>query len=474
MTWLTGAGDSLCNLFQSDKKMTTATSTPLGILCFEAAKTMSRLVSLYRSLSDDEIRRLRIEVVRSSGVAYLNSRDEDHLLRLACAELLDDLNHVAASVARLGEKCSDTTRGLLRFDLLHGGLKLGLIDSKKIKFRSRNVQIIVQKMERLVSVTANLYSAWESLSELEHSKKKINEWKIANIDLFHEKIFLLQKQVQSYKEASLWSKTYDESLGLMARLVCVVYARIYVVFGSYYISGLQCSPTEYCLLEERYFHLQKTKRAWKTTSPMGLARFYGFDRITGGKIGKSESVSRLAPQSTVGGSALTVRYANVIILAERCLYAPETVDKDTRDGLYEMLPESLRRTVRAKLRKRWGEEEGGRDGHALAEGWRDAVEEMMTWLAPLAHDTMTWQAERKLEWQQRYFGGVGKSVLLMQTLHFSDLEKTEAAIVEVLVGLSCVFRYVNLRRSGDHHHHCDHPSHVQVPVGAGYNNKTWS
>lgn len=516
MTWLiTTAGNSLYNmLFQYDKKVKTTTtistsSAPLGILCFEAAKMMSRLVSLYRSLSDDEIRRLKNEVVKSKGVSYLNSPDEDHLLRLACAELLEDLDHVAAAVSRLGAKCSDAARGLLRFELLYADLKLGLIDPKKIEFRSRNVQRLVEKMERLVSVTANLYSVSESLAELENSDKKINKWKKnaepkqfgkTNFELFDQKIAFLRKQVQSYKEASLWSQTYDKSVGRMARIVCVVYARIFVVFRPYFISsisGMRRSPTEYCLLEDRDFYLQRIEQASKT-SPIGtdggLVRIPrrnpfsdGFDRISGCENRKNDGVSGLASQSTLGGSALTLRYANVIILAERCLYAPETVNDDMREELYEMLPENLRRTVRAKLKKRWmrkeeeEEDEGGRNGHALAEGWRDALEEIMTWLAPMAHDSMTWQTEKNLERLQCYYDGVGKpsssSVLLMQTLHFSDLEKTEAAIVEVLVGLSCVFRYENRRRSGDHEssspsssHDHDH-DHLRE-VGAGFKTRS--
>ncbi|EXB36743.1 hypothetical protein L484_016995 [Morus notabilis] len=463
MAWLTTAGNSLYNiLFQYDKKVKTTTtistsSAPLGILCFEAAKMMSRLVSLYRSLSDDEFRSLKNEVVKSKGVSYLNSSDEDHLLRLACAELLEELDHVAAAVSRLGAKCSDAARGLLRFELLYADLKLGLIDPKKIEFRSRNVQRLVEKMERLVSVTANLYSVSESLAELEHSEKKIDKWKKnanpkqfgkTNFELFDQKIAFLRKQVQSYKEASLWSQTYDKSVGGANRM--------------------RRSPTEYCLIEDRDFYVQRIEQASKT-SPIGTDRGLvriprrnpfsdGFDRISGCENRKNDGVSGLASQSTVGGSALTLRYANVIILAERCLYAPETVNDGMREELYEMLPENLRRTVRAKLKKRWmrkeEEDEGGRNGHALAEGWRDALEEIMTWLAPMGHDTMTWQTEKNLERQQCYYDGVGKpsssSVLLMQTLHFSDLEKTEAAIVEVLVGLSCVFRYENRRRSGDH------------------------
>ncbi|KAG6396485.1 hypothetical protein SASPL_142636 [Salvia splendens] len=89
----------------------------LGILAFETAKTMSRLISLYKSISDEEISRLRNDAIRSKGVAFLNSGDEKFLLSLASAERLKDLDHAAAAVARQGKKCFDF--GLERFDLVY-------------------------------------------------------------------------------------------------------------------------------------------------------------------------------------------------------------------------------------------------------------------------------------------------------------------------------------------------------------------
>ena len=123
-----------------------------------------------------------------------------------------------------------------------------------------------------------------------------------------------------------------------------------------------------------------------------------------------------------------MRYAEVILSAEQWLHAPATVGQDAREGLYEMLPDRLRQKVAAKLRGRWRREE---EGEALSEGWRDAVEEMLEWLSPVAQDTMRWQVERSME-TGRFEAKT--TALLLQTLHYSDLEKAEAAIVEVLVG----------------------------------------
>ncbi|KAL5549853.1 hypothetical protein UlMin_000029 [Ulmus minor] len=463
------AAAAVLHHFFHDKKSTPET---LGILSFESARIMARLLSLHKSHSDDEVRRLRIDVMRSEGVAFLNSKDEGFLLSLACAERLEDLNQAAIAVARLGQKCTDL--GLNRFDLVYTDLKLGVIDPRKLDFCSKKVQKIVEKMEKFISSTAKLYSALESISEMEHSERKISRWKKngdpklngkTNLELFHQKIGYLRKQVEHYKEISLWNQTFDKSVGLMARIVCVVYARICTVFGPY-ISGLPLlnmkqsrEPAERKQHQPATNHQKRTSKSgpmpetshknltwlpWRKSNVGNylhceINRFDSDDNVHGSDIGSNNRVFRLARATTVGGSALTVRYANVVILAERCLYAPDTISKEVREGLYEMLPVNLKRTVKAKLKGHCIKKDWSDDDEWLAKGWRDALEEIMKWLGPMAHDTVRWQTERNLE-RQKYFDAK-PSVLLLQTLHYSDLEKTEAAIVEVLVGLSCIYRH---------------------------------
>uniref|UniRef100_A0A803QFR6 Avr9/Cf-9 rapidly elicited protein 137 n=1 Tax=Cannabis sativa TaxID=3483 RepID=A0A803QFR6_CANSA len=389
MTWLSGTGNSICHLFSHDKRYTSSTilapPSNLGILSFETARIISRLVSLYRSLSEDELRRLRMEIMMSKGVCYLNSRDERYLLSLAGAERLEELDTAAEAVSRLGRKCTDLE--LVRFDFLYADLRLGDIDMKKLDFCSKTVHKMVEKLEKLVGFTANLYAAMESLTELENSERKMNRWKKNHNNTDHRS----------------------------------------------------------------HGHIKQTFHPSGVLVPIELEDDHKKHDHHGNHLDIAHNrVSGLAQPSTVGASALAVRYANVIITAERCLHAPDTVNTDTREGLYEMLPVRLRTTVRSKLRSHWmkkKEEEVGEgcDGHALAMGWKEAVEEIMSWLAPMAHDTMKWQTERNYE-RQKYLEGTKPTVLLLQTLHFSDLEKTEAAIVEVLVGLSFVQRFENNRR----------------------------
>ncbi|XP_058734581.1 uncharacterized protein LOC131606352 [Vicia villosa] len=441
----------------------------LGILAFDAAKTMCRLVSLFNSLSDEEITRLHTDVITSKGVTYLNSSQENFLLNLAAAERLEELDNTAATVSRLGQKCSDL--GLARFDLVYADLKHGVIDLRKLQYNSRNTGKIIEKTEKLISASASLHSAMEYMAELETAEKKrhrngIRPSQKPNMEYFNEKLVFQRKQVQSFKETSLWKQTFDKTVGIMARLVCIVYARICSVFGAYIYKDHHDNKNfgfgfdDCCLLEHRKIRgvsewyeesLQRRGPISKEATSLkilGVIKFLnnpmpmdfapsggkGIEKIKKGS--KTDKVLKLASPSTVGGVGLSLRYANVILLAERCLHAPATVGDDAREALYDMLPGRLRVKVRAKLKGRWAKEEGnGNHGYSLAEGWREALEEMMEWLSPIAHDTLRWRAERYLE-KTKF--ETKPTAMLLQTLHYSDLEKAEAAIVEVLVGLSCI------------------------------------
>ncbi|XVF66520.1 hypothetical protein PTKIN_Ptkin10aG0043000 [Pterospermum kingtungense] len=150
---------------------------------------------------------------------------------------------------------------------------------------------------------------------------------------------------------------------------------------------------------------------------------------------KSRLAAYISP-STVGGSALALHYANVIIVIEKLLRYPHLVGEEARDDLYQMLPTSLTLSLRTNL-KSYVKNLAIYDA-PLAHDWKETLDGILAWLAPLAHNMIRWQSERNFEQQQIV---TRTNVLLLQTLYFADREKTEAAICELLVGLNYICRY---------------------------------
>uniref|UniRef100_A0A6V7QUM2 Uncharacterized protein n=1 Tax=Ananas comosus var. bracteatus TaxID=296719 RepID=A0A6V7QUM2_ANACO len=97
------------------------------------------------------------------------------LLRLACAELLSDLDRSAAAVARFGSRCGDDSPLVRDFALVYAALKTGSADLDRFGLRltGSRVQKKFAKMERFVRATAKLSEEMEALDELEAAERKM-------------------------------------------------------------------------------------------------------------------------------------------------------------------------------------------------------------------------------------------------------------------------------------------------------------
>ncbi|KAG4916416.1 hypothetical protein AAZX31_19G175400 [Glycine max] len=145
-----------------------------------------------------------------------------------------------------------------------------------------------------------------------------------------------------------------------------------------------------------------------------------------------------ASSLTLGDAALALHYAKMIVLIERMASSPHLVDLAARDDLYNMLPTTVRTALRAKL-KRHVKSKSSSNGHDanLAAEWSPVLAQILDWLAPLAHNMISWHSERNFEKEQSIFN---TNVLLVQTLYFANQPKTEAAIIDLLVALNYVCR----------------------------------
>ncbi|KMZ56561.1 hypothetical protein ZOSMA_93G00250 [Zostera marina] len=488
----------------------------LGILAFETAKTMSRLLSLHRALSDSEIKNLRTKTFVSPGVQYLNSRDHHFLFQLAAAEMVDQLDRVAEAITRLSKR-SGRKAWPREFNKRYVHLKNGDAMELHLGFSTKEMEKKMKKMEKYSISTSKLHQEMETLAEMEASEKKLNNWKhsgpltptgpvaqpassssVQGENAFLKKMALQRKKVNKIKEESLWKKSYEKVTVLMGKATITIFCKICEVFnksvielpdivlqrdGRYrflqnrnatqtgYNENMNSIPRKYCSgpLErplvsgasyiessDPLVHppipaklYRRNSRSFKRLQLQAGAVFHGNSgplfNTTQDPDTKSWVANTLEPgRNTVGSSGMAIRYAEVVAALEMMLLVPETVGDEARIELYRMLPTGMQKAVNAKLKKKAkakavnrGESDG--DDELMAEGWRDAALDILKWLGPMAKDTSTWQSERTCERKKLF--DEDEKVFILQTLFFSDKEKAEAAIVEVLVGLSCVCKY---------------------------------
>ncbi|GAA0154059.1 hypothetical protein LIER_37795 [Lithospermum erythrorhizon] len=545
------------NLYSSGKKQAQEKKI-IGILSFEIANVMSKIIHLHTFLTDKEISALKNEILKSVGIKTLVSDDENMLLELVVKEKLEDLNRVASVVSRLGKKC--TIPALQGFEHVYGDIVSRKINVRELGFLVKDMDGMVRKLERYVSSTASLYSELEVLNELELATKKFQQnHNEESRKAFEQKVVWQKEDVTHLKNVSLWNQTYDKAVELLVRSVCTIYARITVVFGdavssndstSGLVSGVQigasrilhsgkqdfgqkCSQANSEIIFkgdmmnpvlsknkshrssgfiERSASVKRDLRIRPHVGPhrsegglfgpddfnfacgIGPGRLFmeclslsssaskvdddnddvGYDdqssqisgcfSVTSGakreqpdlsgffdqslsrqSKGATTNVSKLGTKSrilvhaspnTVGGSALALHYANIIIVIEKLLRYPHLVGEEARDDLYQMLPISVRKTLKSRLRS-YVKSLAIYDA-PLAHDWKAKIEVVLQGIAPLAHNMIRWQSEHNFEQHQIV---KRTNVLLIQTLYFADRIKTEDAICEVLVGLNYVCRY---------------------------------
>ncbi|XP_022746658.1 uncharacterized protein LOC111296556 [Durio zibethinus] len=203
----------------------------IGVLTFEVASLMSKLVHLWQSLSDKQIIRLREEIISSVGIKKLVSDDEDYIGCLICAEMIESITHVAKSLARLATKCSDP--GLRSFELFFAELVQIDADHYGWIFSLKKMDKKVKKMERFISVNASLYQEMQMLADLEQTlrRMKSGDTKPENLVDFQKKVMWKQHEVKTLREMSLWNRTYDYTIRLLARSIFTIFGRIKHVFG---------------------------------------------------------------------------------------------------------------------------------------------------------------------------------------------------------------------------------------------------
>lgn len=426
---------------RSTSPPTTTTTSSVGVLSFEVARLMTKVLHLTHSLTDSNLLSLRDHSLSLEGLTKIVTADETFHLSLVCAELADSLAHTADSVSRLSLRC--TTPSLRSFHrMFHEFADMGR-DPHGWVISCKDTESKNKKIERYVSVTTALYREMEEMTNLENSLRKHSsqigiEYEEDNkkdstrvMDL-QQKIERQRQHVKYLKDRSLWNKSFDTVVLILARSVFTALARLKTVFSS--AAAASSSPTVVSFLP-RSLSSSSSSMNLVHPSPNDEERLK-----TASSSAFLEESARLLkpPETTLGGSGVALHYANLIVVMEKMIKQPQLVGLDARDDLYSMLPASVRSSLRSRLK---GVGFTATDG-GLAVEWKAALGRILRWLLPLAQNMIRWQSERSFE--QRHVATAVNSqnrVMLVQTLVFADKVKTEAAITELLVGLNYIWRF---------------------------------
>ncbi|GFZ11174.1 type-1 restriction enzyme mjaxp r protein [Actinidia rufa] len=414
---------------------------------------MVKLVHIWKSLSDKNIVRLREEIKNSIGIRKLVSDDDDYIVRLICSEMIDSLGNVARAVGRIAKKCNNPA--LKSFEHVFDNLiKCGVYPDGWL-FTWKKMERKVKKMERFISMNGNLYQEIESLSDLEHTLMRMkgsDDSAATTLVEYQKKVAWKRQEMKQLKGISLWNRTYDYAVRLLARSVFTIYSRIGHVFG---IRSRDRDRDHSSTLQGKKLHPKtnsstpigpfKGSMVSGNSSPVKNCLDSGGDRFCNSWWYQRSINHQFQAQIVESISWNTwfccvsaLHYANVIIVIERLVASPHLIGHDARDDLYNMLPASVRSALRARLKPYTKSLTSSIYDTVLATEWTDAMSGILEWLSPLAHNMIRWQSERSFEHQNL----VSKTnVLLVQTLYFADQEKTEATITELLVGLNYVWRF---------------------------------
>ncbi|XP_020581547.1 uncharacterized protein LOC110025423 [Phalaenopsis equestris] len=456
----------------------------IGVLTFEVSRLMSKTINLWQSLDDDRIAVLRDETLSLQGVRKLVSDEDEFLLSLVLAETMDAVHLLGRAVARLGSRCFNPV--LYRFEHVFADLIKNDTDLCCFEYRNKKrMEREVKRMERFIAASCNLYQEVEILAEMENDLRRmqaIPEMSRQGCSLgnFKKRVSWQRQAVKSLQDASVWNRSHDFVVRILARALFTIVARIKLVFGFDRKDDAYAAKTTGNLsnfynsvsgiLQSSFLHASNRKgiRSFASgplvnhgnskSSPLaGFHKQNNTARIDTDEIeDESEPQPNVfnmklslslfgskrkllnAPPSTLGAASLALHYANVIIVIEKLAASPNSIGPDVRDELYRMLPSSIRTSLKTRLSSYAKNLASSVYDPTLAAEWSDAMINILNWLSPLAHNMIKWQSERNFEKQNLV---LSTNVLLIQTLYYANQEKTEAAITELLVGLNYLWRY---------------------------------
>ncbi|XP_050213724.1 protein PSK SIMULATOR 2 [Mercurialis annua] len=365
----------------------------ISILAFEVANTIAKGANLFQSLSDENVKILKKEILHSKGVRQLVSTDMKELLCIAASDKREELDVFAKEVIRFGDRCKDPQwHNLSRF--------FSKLDSEYSTYTQskEESEMTMQELTTLAHHTSELYHELNGLDRFEQDfKQKLEEAASLHLPKKGESLYILQREikeqrklVRSLRRKSLWSKSLEEVMEKFVDVVTYLHQRIIDAFGN---------------------------------NGAGLA---------------SERPGKKSQR--LGAAGLALHYANVVHQIDNIASRPTSLPPNTRDSFYHGLPLYVKTAMRSRLQMIDDKEE------LTVTQAKAEMEKILHWLVPVA--TSTTKAHQGFGWVGEWANVTTQNNLIrLQTLYHADIRKTDEYILELVMWLH---RLINLVRHRDH------------------------
>ncbi|CAO2195422.1 unnamed protein product [Urochloa humidicola] len=384
-------GSSMINLNTSGfGSSTTTKGNTISILAFEVANTIVKGCNLMRALSKDSIKHLKETVLHSEGVQNLISKDMDELLKIAAADKREELKVFSTEVVRFGNRCKDPQwHNLDRyFDKLASERT-----SQSQSHLKEEAESVMQQLVACVQFTAELYHEMHALDRFEQDYQRKHQEEDGssvmqrgdNLHILKQEVKSQRKHVKSLRKKSLWSKKLEEVMVKLVDIVHFLHLEIHSAFG---------------------------------------------------RSDNEESQEPTKRRNRLGPAGLALHYANIISQIDTLVSRSSSIPPNTRDGLYQSLPPTIKSSLRSKLHS-FGVKEELTVSQIKAE-----MERTLRWLVPIA--TNTTKAHHGFGWVGEW-ANTGSDVnckptgqmdlTRIETLYHADKDKTETYILELVLWL---------------------------------------
>ncbi|KAM7514059.1 hypothetical protein LguiA_003642 [Lonicera macranthoides] len=372
------------------------------ILAFEVANTIAKGANLLQSLSKENIQFLKKEILRSEGVQQLVSTDTNELLSIAASDKREEFNVFSQEVVRFGDLCKDPQwHNLGRF--------FSRLDSEPATHKQlrEEAEMTMHEFTNLAQHTSELYHELNTLDRfVQDYRRKLEEVdslhlprKGESLTILHGEVKNQRKLVRGLKKKSLWSKSLEEVVEKLVDIVTFIHQEILEAFG---VNG---------------------------------------EAFT---FGGKESTNK---PERLGVAGLALHYANIITQIDNVASRPTSLLPNTRDTLYNGLPNSVKTALRSRLQTADVKEV------LTIPQIKAEMEKTLQWLVPIATDTT--KAHQGFGWVGEWantgneFGkktATQNNIIRLQTLYHADKQKTDQCILELV---TCLHRLISRVRFGD-------------------------